>query len=276
MRALRSPLVLLGGALLAFVVVVAVLAPVLSPHDPRALSGDSLERPSARHLLGTNDIGQDIFSQVIWGARTSLTVAVGAAALTIVVGILVGVGAGLRGGMVDLIAMRLADVFLAVPTLPLLVLVAALAGPRRSNLVLAMGLMIWPVVARTVRSQTLSLRGRGFVRSARGFGGGPLYVMRRHLAPALGPIIVAAFVNVAAVTVLLEASLSFLGLADPTTVSWGLVLHRALTQQALYFTSLWTWWVLPAGFAISLAVLGFTFLGVGLEPILNPRWKRVA
>ena len=274
MRALRSPLVILGGALIAFVVVVAVLAPAISPHDPRALTGDSLERPSARHLLGTNDIGQDIFSQVVWGSRTSLTVAVGAAALTVVIGILVGIGAGLRGGIVDLVAMRMADVFLAVPTLPLLVLVAALAGPRRSNLVLAMGLMIWPVIARTVRSQTLSLRGRGFVRSARGFGGGPLYVMRRHLVPALGPIILAAFVNVAAVTVLLEASLSFLGLADPTTVSWGLVLHRALTQQALYFTSLWTWWVLPAGFAISLVVLGFTFLGVGLEPILNPRWRR--
>ena len=274
MRALRSPLVLFGGALIAFVVLVAALAPVIAPHDPRALSGDSLERPSVRHLLGTNDIGQDIFSQVVWGARTSLTVAVGAAALTILIGILVGIGAGLRGGIVDLVAMRMADVFLAVPTLPLLVLVAALAGPRRSNLVLAMGLMIWPVIARTVRSQTLSLRGRGFVRSARGFGGGPLYVMRRHLVPALGPIILAAFVNVAAVTVLLEASLSFLGLADPTTVSWGLVLHRALTQQALYFTSLWTWWVLPAGFAISLVVLGFTFLGVGLEPILNPRWRR--
>lgn len=270
----RSPLALVGAALLLLVVAVAVLAPVLAPYDPHALSGQSLEPPSARHLLGTNDIGQDLFSQLVWGARTTLTVAVGAAVVTVAVGIAVGVGAGLLGGAADVVAMRLADVFLAVPTLPLLVLLAALAGPRRWNLVVVIGLMVWPVVARVVRSETLTLRGRGFVGSARGFGAGPLYVMRRHLVPALGPLVTAAFVNVAAVAVLLETGLAFLGLADPTAVSWGLVLNRALTQQGLYFTPLWTWWVLPAGFAISTAVLAFTFLGVGLEPVFNPRWRR--
>ena len=263
-----------GAGLLFVLVTVAVLAPFIAPHDPHALSGDSLERPSPRHLLGTNDIGQDIFSQLLWGGRASLVVAVGAAGLTVVVGTVVGMVAGLLGGTTDTVAMRVADIFLAVPNLPLLILVAALAGPRRSTLIVAIALVIWPIGARVVRSQMLSLRQRGFVEAARGLGAGPLYIARRHLLPALAPIVVAGFVNVAAVAVLLEASLAFLGLGDPTSVSWGLVLHRAVLQQSLYFTPLWTWWVLPAGLAITLAVSSFTLLGVGLEPRFNPRVAR--
>ena len=274
MRSLRSPLVLTGMALLGLLLLVAVLAPLVSPYDPQAVTGDSLERPSGQHLLGTNNVGQDIFSQIVFGSRSSLSVAVGAAVLTVVVGVLIGVTAGLVGGLADTVAMRLADVFLALPRLPLLVVIAALAGPSRANLVFAIGLMIWPVVARVVRAQTLSLRQRGFVRAARGFGGGLVHVIRRHLVPALGPVIVTAFVNVAAVAVLLEAGLAFLGLADPNAVSWGLMMNRALLQPGLYFTPMWTWWVVPTGLAITLAVLAFTFLGVGLEPVINPRWRR--
>ena len=274
MRSLRSPLVLTGMALLGLLLLVAVLAPLVSPYDPQAVTGDSLERPSGQHLLGTNNVGQDIFSQIVFGSRSSLSVAVGAAVLTVVVGVLIGVTAGLVGGLADTVAMCLADVFLALPRLPLLVVIAALAGPSRANLVFAIGLMIWPVVARVVRAQTLSLRQRGFVRAARGFGGGLVHVIRRHLVPALGPVIVTAFVNVAAVAVLLEAGLAFLGLADPNAVSWGLMMNRALLQPGLYFTPMWTWWVVPTGLAITLAVLAFTFLGVGLEPVINPRWRR--
>ncbi len=274
MKALRSPLVIVGGAIVGLLVVVAVLAPLLAPYDPRSLSGASLLRPSGRHLLGTNDIGQDIASQVIWGARSSLTIAVGSALVAVVLGVAVGVGAGLAGGWTDTVAMRMVDVVLALPLLPLLVLIAALAGARRSNLVLIIGLTGWPATARIVRSQTLTLRHRGFVYASRGFGAGFLYVVRRHLVPALGPLIVTGFVSVAAHAILVEAGLAFLGLSDPTGVSWGLVLNRALLHQGLYFTALWTWWVLPAGFAITLAVLGFTFVGVGLEPVFNPRWRR--
>ncbi|MDQ3573333.1 MAG: ABC transporter permease [Actinomycetota bacterium] len=274
MRSLREPLVLAGVALLGLLLTVAVLAPLLSPYDPQAVAGDSLERPSAHHLLGTNNVGQDIFSQILFGARSSLSVAVGAAVLTVVVGVAIGVTGGLVGGWADTVTMRLADVFLALPRLPLLVVIAALAGPSRVNLVFAIGLMIWPVVARVVRGQTRSLRQRGFVGAARGFGGGLVHVVRRHLVPALSPVIVTAFVNVAAVAVLLEAGLAFLGLADPNAVSWGLMMNRALLQPGLYFTPMWTWWVVPTGLAISLAVLAFTFLGVGLEPVINPRLRR--
>ena len=274
MRTLRSPLVLVGGGLLAAIGAAAVLAPVLAPYDPQALAGDALQPPSRRHLLGTNNIGQDLASQIVWGARTSLTVAVGAATLAILVGIVVGVTAGLVGGAADVVAMRVVDVFLAVPRLPLLVLVGALVGADRTTLIVLIAALTWPVVARLLRSQTLSLRQRGFVYAARGFGGGVGYVVRRHLLPAVAPVAASSFILIAGNAILLEAELAFLGLSDPTGVSWGLILNRALLHPGLYFVDAWMWWVLPAGFAITLAVMGFTFLGVGLEPVLNPRWKR--
>lgn len=268
---LRSPLIVVGAVLVGMLAAAAVFAPTVAPYDPHALAGSSLEQPSRQHLLGTNGIGQDNFSRLVWGSRTSLSVALGAAALTVVISVVVGVVAGLLGGAADTAAMRVVDVFLAVPALPLLILVAALITLNRATLTLVIGLTIWPVLARIVRSQTLTLRHRGFVSAARGYGGGVGYVLRRHLVPALGPIITAGFVTVAGQAVLLETGLAFLGLADPTGVSWGFILNRALAHPGLYFSPLWTWWVLPAGFAIAALVVGLMFLGVGLEPVLNRR-----
>ncbi len=275
-QALRAPLVLVGGGLVTVLVLAAALAPLLAPYDPRALSGDALLAPSGRHLLGTNDLGQDIFSQIVWGARTSLAAALASATLSVSVGLGIGASAGLVGGWPESAVMRVIDVFLAVPRLPLLVLVAALAGASLTSVVLVIGLLTWPVIARQVRAQARSLRQRGYLTAARGFGGGSPYLLRRHLVPALGPILVSGFVAVSANAVLLQAALAFLGLADPTGISWGLILNDALAQPGLYFSNLWVWWVLPAGFAITLTVLGFAFLGVGLEPLLNPRWQRAA
>lgn len=274
MRALRSGVPAAGAGLVALLVVAALLAPVIAPYDPEAPSGMSLAPPSLDHPVGTNNLGQDVLSRLIWGARASLTVAAGAATLALVIGVVVGVAAGLVGGVADAVAMRVVDVLLALPRLPLLVLVAALAGAGRLTVTVLIGLLFWPPMARIVRSRTLSLRGRGFVEAARGFGAGLPYLIRRHLLPALGPVVVALFVAVATNAVLLEASLAFLGLADPTGVSWGLDINRALAEPGIYFTSAWLWWVLPTGFAITLAILGFTLLGIGLEPVWNPRWER--
>nr|MDQ6909977.1 ABC transporter permease [Actinomycetota bacterium] len=267
----RSPLFVTGACLVVCVVSVALLAPALSPFDPRTLSGDALEPPSARHLLGTNDIGQDIASQVIWGARTSLALAVGAAALSVVIGFVVGVSAGAVGGTYDTVLMRVVDVALATPRLPLLVLVAALAGAGRTTLIVLIGLITCAVPTRVLRSEVLILRRRGFVEAARGFGAGLPHVAHRHFLPALGPLLVSHLVLIAGTAVLLEAELAFLGLSDPTAMSWGLMLNRGVRETGLYFTSAWAWLLLPAGFALTIAVLGFAFLGVGLEPFLNPR-----
>lgn len=263
-----------GVVIVGALAVVAILGPLIAPHNPRALSGGAVEHPSARHWLGTNDIGQDIFSELVIGTRSSLGVAVPAAALAVALGIAVGVGAALRGGITDVVVMRVVDGFLALPGLPVVVILAALAGTSRVAVVLIITMAGWPQIARVLHSQTLTLRQRGFVRAAGGFGAPARYVVRRHLVPALGPTITAGFVQWAATAIVLESGLAFLGLGDPAGVSWGTILNRALDYQGLYYGPLWLWWVVPAGVAITVAALGFAFVGVGLEPSFNPQWRR--
>jgi len=269
-----SGLLIVGALLLGLLVAVAAFAPLLAAHEPRAISGPALQLPSSRHWLGTDVPGRDIFSQLVYGARTSLLVALIGATLAITGAILVGVLPALLGGIADAVSARLVVLLLALPGLPLLIVIGSLAGQSTWALILVIGLIGAAPNARLLRSQTLTLRQRGFVAAARGFGGGPLYVLRRHLVPGLGPFLVVGFVNWAGISIALEAGLSFLGLGDPTGVSWGRTLNRALLQQTIYFSDMWTWWVLPSGFAITAAVLGFTFVGVGLEPTFNRRWAR--
>ncbi len=270
----RSPMLLAGVVMVVSFTALGVFAPWIATHDPRAASGGSFESPSRAHLLGTNDGGADIFSRLVWGSRTTLVVAVTATALILLIGIAVGLTAGLRGGLVDTVMMRVVDVFLALPVIPLLLFVVALAGPSLTLSILMIGLFMWPQTARLVRSQTLTLRSRGFVASARGFGAAPAYVMGRHLVPTLGPIIGANLVFVAGVAVTAEAALSFLGLGDPTAVSWGAEINRALDDPQIDIGLLWLWWLTPFGLALTVAILGFTLIGVALEPWSNPRGSR--
>lgn len=270
----RSPLLVIGFSLLGLVVLAAILAPVLVSHDPKAITGRPLEGPSARHWLGTDIPGRDIFAQLVYGARASLLVALVAGSLAMAGAILIGVLPALLGGVADTLSNRLVVFLLALPGLPLLVLIGALAGNSRLAVILVIAFAGVAPNARVLRSQALALRERGFVGVARGFGGGRLYVLRRHLVPGLAPLIVVGFVNWAGLAVGLEAGLAFLGLGDPSAISWGLMLNRALSQQAIYFSDMWAWWVLPPGFAVTLTVVGITFVGVALEPTFNPRWLR--
>ena len=270
----RSPMLLAGLVLVALFVIIGLLAPWIAPHDPGAITGAPFESPSWAHPLGTNDGGADLLSRLVWGSRTTLVVAVGATALILVIGVSVGLTAGVRGGAVDTVVMRVVDVFLALPVIPLLLFVGALAGPSLALSILMIGAFSWPQTARLVRSQTLTLRARGFVTMARGFGAAPSYVMGRHLLPALGPIIGANLVFLAGMAVTTEAALSFLGLGDPSAISWGAEINRALTNRQISLGSLWLWWLVPFGLALTLAILGFTLVGVALEPRSNPRWSR--
>ena len=269
-----SPPLLVGTIIVGLLALVALLAPWITPYDPRAQSRTELAPPSSTHLLGTNDVGADNFSRLVFGSRTTLVVAVAATALILFIGLAVGLTAGLRGGLVDTMLMRVVDVFLALPLLPLLIFIAALATPSLTLSILLIGLFAWPPTARIVRSQTLSLRSRGFVDSARGFGASPLYVMGRHLIPALGPVIAANLVYVAGVAVAVEAGLAFLGLGDPAAVSWGQDLNRALNHMSIRTGTVWLWWLLPLGAALTVAISGITLIGMGLEPRFNPRTSR--
>ena len=271
---LRSPLMLIGLTLLGLLVLVAVFAPLLAPYDPKAVTGPALEQPSARHWLGTDIPGRDIFSQLVFGARTSLIVAVLGASLALTGAILIGVLPALVGGKADTLSNRLVVFLLALPGLPLLVLIGALAGPSQLAIIIVIATAGIAPNARILRSQALTLREAGFITAARGFGGGPLYVLRRHFVPGLGPLILVGFVNWASTAIALEAALTFLGLGNPSGASWGLMLNRGLAQPSIYFSPMWTWWVLPAGFAITLAILSFAFVGIALEPVFNPRWLR--
>jgi peptide/nickel transport system permease protein len=264
----------IGLVLIGLLVATALLAPLLTSYDPKVVSGRALEQPSARHWLGTDVPGRDLFAQLVYGARVSLLAGVVGGTLAIVGAILIGVLPALLGKRADSVSNRVVIFLLALPGFPLLVLIGALADNKEIALIAVIGLLGVAPNARLLRSQALSLRQRGFIAAARGLGGGPLYVVRRHLVPGLGPLVLIGFVNWASTSIGFQAGLAFLGLGNPSEASWGMMLNRALAQPNICFSPLWTWWVLPPGFAITLALLGFTFVGVALEPIFNPRWRR--
>ncbi len=264
----------LGLTVVAVVVGLALAAPWLSPYRPTELAGAPLEAPGAAHLLGTNGVGQDLASQLLQGARVSLFVAVVAGGGTLLVGALIGMVAGWAGGTADALLMRLVDLMLVVPRVPLLIVVAAYAGPDLTTVSAIIALTSWPPTARVVRSQVLSLRRRAHIKAAIGFGGTSAQILRRHVLPEVGLILAAGLVGAAGRAITFEAGLAFLGLGDPTRASWGAILRDAIDFGGLFFTDAWKWWLVPPIAAVSLLLLGVTFLGVGLEERINPRLVR--
>ncbi len=271
----RIPLIAwVGTLILLFYVGVALFAPWLAPFDPRSIDAPPLLKPNQTYLLGTNDIGQDIFSEIIYGARISLLVAIVTSLLVVGLATTVGTVAGYVGSWVDTLLMRLVDVMLAIPRLPLMIVVAAYAGSGLFQIILIIALFSWPMPARLIRAEVLSLRNRQHIQAARTFGGGIRYMITRHIVPALTPILITSLVVQASRAVIMEAGLAFLGLGDPTAKSWGLIIRAALSFSGIYFGNYWVWWLLPAGLNITLMVLAFTFLGQGLETWTNPRTER--
>ncbi|HEU0127031.1 MAG TPA: ABC transporter permease [Pseudonocardiaceae bacterium] len=271
---LRSPLMIIGVMLITILVLVGVFAPLIAPYDPEAVTGPALQQPSGAHWLGTDVPGRDIFSQLVYGARASLVVALVGSSLALIGGILLGALPALLGGRTDTLSNRLVVFMLALPSFALLVLIGALAGPNEAAIILVVSFTGIAPNARILRSQALTLRDAGYVTAARGFGGGRLYVLRRHLLPGMGPQLAVRWVEWASTAVALQAALAFLGLGNPSTASWGLMINRALAQSNIYFSPMWVWWVLPAGFAVTLTILGFAFVGIAVEPAFNPRWLR--
>ena len=263
-----------GLAVVAVFVGLAMAAPWLTPYRTTELAGSPLEPPSGAHLLGTNGVGQDLASQILNGARVSLFVAVLAGGGTLLIGALVGMVAGWAGGGVDAVLMRVVDLVLVVPKVPLLIVIGTYAGPSLTVISLIIALTGWPPTARVVRSQVLSLRRRAHIKAAIGFGGTTGQILRRHILPEVGLILTAGLVGAAGRAIAFEAGLAFLGLGDPTRASWGAILRDALDFGGLFFTDAWKWWLVPPIAAVSLLLLGVTFLGVGLEQRINPRLTR--
>ncbi|MDP3936871.1 MAG: ABC transporter permease [Deltaproteobacteria bacterium] len=266
----RNPLALAGSVTVGLLVLVAVLAPLLAPYDPSAIDASLiLTAPSEEHVFGTDELGRDVASRMIYGARISLSVGFVAVGISVIIGCIVGALAGYYGGWVDALAMRFTDIMLCFPTFFLILAVIAFLQPSIWNIMIVIGVTSWMGVARLVRAEFLSLKEREFVLAARSQGIGDGRIILRHILPnAMAPVYVSAILGVAG-AVLLESGLSFLGLGvQPPTPSWGNILTAGKDNIEI------AWWlsVFP-GLAILLTVLAYNLLGEGIRDAFDPRLR---
>jgi len=273
----HSRLTQVGIALLSAIVLMAVFADFIAPYDPYAKVGNAMEPPSPEHPLGTNDMGQDILSELIYGARISLFIGFVAAISGTLIGTLVGIVAGYFGGVVDEVLMRITDIWLSMPMLLFTIFLASVLTKLPSftimvSVILAIALTSWPGAARVVRSAVLGIKERPYIEAARAVGSSDARIMFKHILPNTVPILVVMVINRVAGAMLSEASLSFLGLGDPTAKSWGMIIHYAMIRNAVMLR-MW-WWFLPPGIMISITVLAVVLIGIGLEEYFNPRLRR--
>jgi len=267
-RVKSSPLTLIGAGIALVVLIVIVAAPILAPYPPDRISLSArLAAPSLQHFFGTDEVGRDLFSRVLFGARASCGIAFAIVIISTVVGSIVGCLSGVVGGIVDTAIMRLMDVFLALPALILAMALAAALGPSLFNAMLAVAVVRVPAYVRLARGQTLALRNRTYVKASRSFGASPAYLLRWHILPnALSPIIVQATLDLGG-TILTAAALSFIGLgAQPPTSEWG----SMVSSGRNYFLDQW-WYITFPGLAILISAMGFNLLGDGLRDMLDPR-----
>ena len=259
-----------GLAIVLFFVLLAILAPYLAPHDPLATSWSTLRAaPSATYPFGTDEIGRDVLSRVVWGARASILAGVVSVSISLALGVPIGLAAGYLGRWVDAVISRITDAMLACPFLILAIALAAFLGPSLTNAMIAIGISATPVFIRITRAQVLAAKAEDYVEAARALGNPHLRIALRHIFPnILAPLIVQATLAIAA-AVIAEASLSFLGLGQqPPAPSWGSMLNTAknYVDQA-------PWMAIWPGLSIFLLVLSFNLLGDGLRDALDPRHK---
>jgi peptide/nickel transport system permease protein len=264
-RRKRTALFGLAGAVLF--VAVALFAPLLAPYSLLDMGG-AFEPPGGEHLLGTDSLGSDVLSNVIYGTRTSLIVGLCAVVTSTVIGLTIGSIAGYFGGRADNVLMRLTEMFQILPQFFLAIIVVALFGSSLWNIVFVIGILTWPVTARLLRAEFMTLKRREFVDAARALGMSDFDLITREILPnALPPIIVNASLQISG-AILLEASLSFLGLGDPDSMSWGIMLHNA--QE--YFNRAW-WMAAFPGMALFATTLALNLTGDGLNDALNPKLR---
>ncbi|MFF5565054.1 ABC transporter permease [Streptomyces sp. NPDC012623] len=263
---------LLGLAGLSLIALTALLAPLLVGSDVLSVTnapGTALESPSARFPLGTDQFGRSLLALLIWGSRVSLTVGLLAAALSVAIGALVGVVAGHYGGWFATVIMRVTDWFLVMPTLVLAIVLATVMSRSIWTVIVAIGVTSWPTTARLVRAQTIAVESRPYIERARALGGGHRHIMTRHVLPNVMPLVLAQTTLGISAAILTEATLAFLGLGDPTVISWGGMLQDA--REAGAVSSGHWWYLAPPGIAIACVALAFTLCGRAVESVLNPR-----
>jgi peptide/nickel transport system permease protein len=263
---------LAGLGVLTLIVLLALLAPVIT--DPAGLdvihaTGKPLQPPSGGFLLGTDVDGRSVGVLTLWGARVSLLVGLSATILSVLIGTIAGVTAAHFGGWVSAILLRFTDFFLVLPSLVLAIALSSVLPQGVATIILAVGVTSWPTTARLVRAQTLTIESRPYIERAKALGGGHGHIIGKHVLPGVLPLVLANTTLVVGNSIIAESTLSFLGLGDPTVVSWGSMLQRALTSGAV--TGGAWWYLLPPGLAIVVVVLSFTLVSRALETVVNPR-----
>lgn len=268
-RKWRNPIGIIGAVIIVLTVGMAIFAPVIAPYAPAAQAAKRLLPPSRVYLMGTDELGRDTFSRIIYGARVSLQVGIIAVLIALALGVVIGVAAGFFGGRVDTALMRVVDVMFAFPGLILAIVIAGLLGPSRRNAMLAIGIVYAPAFARVIRGSVLSVMGEPYVEAGRVLGARNGWLIRRYVLPnILAPLIILTTVYLST-AILSEAALSFLGLgAQPPEPSWGGMLNIARTYMEISPAMA----IFP-GLAIMVVVLGFNFLGDGLRDVLDPRLR---
>lgn len=265
----------LGCALLAGFATTALLAPSIAPHDPRLPLALPLSTPGRDHLLGTNDLGQDILSQLVHSTRSSLVVAVAVTAISTGLSWVVGLAAGFIRRF-EGVLIGITDLLLALPDLPLILLVLTLVGATRTTLILVLGLLSWPAFARVVRAIVIGTRAAPYVEASRALGGTAPHIMVRHLLPATLDALPVKLVLTMRYAVFAEATLGFLGLGGTDTVSWGSMLNQAFRDPFLFSRPIWPWLVLPPTIAIAVLILATVWIGSGITGRHQPRHRSSA
>ncbi len=270
-RLLRNKLAMLGLAIVIIMALIAILAPFISPYDPSYREkAASQQRPNAQHWFGTDILGRDIFSRVLYGARISMLIGVVAVAISLAIGLFLGALSGFFSGISDAVIMRIADIFFAFPYILGAIAIMTILGPGVLNIFIAIGILGWASVARLFRSSILSIKEKEYIEAARALGASNARIIVKHIFPnSFAPLIVYSTMNVGT-AIIVEAALSFLGLGvQPPTPSWGKMLSESLS-----YINTAPWLMFFPGLAILITVLGFVLLGDGLRDAFDPRLKR--
>jgi len=270
---LKNKMGLAGFAIFSLFLLIAIFGPTIWPYNPLDFGevNQILNPPTGAHWLGTDDMGRDVFKGLVAGSRISLTVGLMATFISMVIGTLVGIFSGYVGGRLDNTLMRITDIFLVLPWLPLMLVLAALLGSSIWNIIFVIGITGWAGTARLVRAQTLTVKERQYVERARAIGASTNHIIKHHIFPNVFPIVFSNTVLITATSILSETTLSFLGMGDSTRPSWGMMLHFAFESGAASNNAYW--YLLPPGICVLLVVLSFTFMGYAFDEILNPKLR---
>ena len=270
----KKTIAFVGGTLILFILLVAMFADYIAPHSPYSRSGGTFEKPSSEHLLGTNDIGQDILSELIFGTRISLLVGAISAFISVSIGTFVGLLSGWYGGSIDRLFMKITTFFLTIPFLPCVIVLAAFTNGGVIQMSMILGLMSWAAIARVIRTSTMKIRESTYIKLIRGMGASNNYILFRHVIRELLPLVLYRIVTRVKSGILSESSISFLGLGNPTLKSWGSIIYYAQAKNAL-ITGAWIWWIIPPGLCICIVSVCLMMITYSFESKSDARMEAI-